>query len=167
MAPLHKGKHGGPPHDHAKNRAYNTPENAMRAVATCRACLKNLIAGKAWSDRAPHGEYEIKGVLMLEDKAVSLLHFSPEDGSLLPKGLHAMSGGKSDVLGVVQARLKKIPQEISVLEGAEFREPESCWAVPIAHQGRIVGHLKVSADSNSILADRKATDELEELDEGP
>jgi len=104
---------------------------------------------------------------MFEDKAVSLLHFSPEDGSLLPKGLHALSAGKSDVLAIVEAKLRQIPKEISVLDGAEFREPESCWAVPIAHQGRIVGHLKVSADSNTILPDRKATDELEELEECP
>src|SRR5271170_2697767 len=164
MAPKepHEKGHPKPPHDHVKNRAYNTPENAMRAVATCRACLRALLPGKAWSNRAPHGEHEIKGVLMYEGKAVSLLHFSPEDGSLLPKGLHALSLGKSDALPIVEARLKQIPQEISVLDGAEFREPESCWAVPIAHQGRIVGHLKVSADSNRILPDRKATDELDE-----
>ena len=96
---------------------------------------------------------------MLDESAVVVLHFSPEDGSILPKGLDGLSEGKPDIISLVEARLKDIPQQISGLDGAEFREPESCWAVPVAHQGRIVGHLKVSSDGTRILEDKKATDE--------
>jgi hypothetical protein len=95
---------------------------------------------------------------MLDDSAVIVLHFSPEDGSILPKGLRALSEGKPDSISLVEGRLKDIPQQITVLDGAEFREPESCWAVPVAHQGRIVGHMKVSSDGKYILPDKKAMD---------
>jgi len=163
MTPGPHEKHKGP-HDHAAARAHNTPENAMRSVETCRSCLSALVPGRIWTHRAPHGEFEIKGSLMLDDKAVAILHFSPEDGSLLPKGLHALSEGKSGMLAVVEAKLKNVAQELTVLGGAEFREPESCWAVPLAHQGRIVGHMKVSADGNSMIADKKGTDEMSRLE---
>jgi len=153
------------PHDHAAGRALNTRENATKAVATSRACISALLPGRVWSHRAPRGEFEIKACLMLDDKPVTVLHFNPEDGSLLPKGLHALSAGKEEVVATVEARLKSIPQEINVLDGAEFREPEFCWAVPLAHQGRIVGHIKVSADGANVVADKKTVDDLARLEE--
>lgn len=164
----HKGPHEEkhkPEHDHAAGRAFNTPENATKAVATGRACINKLLPGRVWNHRAPRGEFEIKACLMLADKPVSVLHFSPEDGSLLPKGLHALTAGKEDAVPKVEARLKTISEELSVLDGAEFREPEFCWAIPVAHQGRIVGHIKVSADGCEVVADRKTVDELAKLRE--
>jgi hypothetical protein len=59
--------------------------------------------------------------------------------------------------------LKDAAQQLTVLDGAEFREPESCWAVPIAHQGRIVAHVKISSDGTRILPDKKAAEELGEV----
>jgi hypothetical protein len=156
-----------PPHKHRdddvrdrEGRIFNTPENAASAVTTGRSCIKSLAPGKVWTMRAPHGELEIKGSLVLNDSPVIVLHFNPEDGSLLPKGLHGLSEGKPEIISQVQARLSHLLQQIAVLEGAEFREPESCWAIPVAHQGRIVGHLKVSSDGSTILPDRKAAEEL-------
>src|SRR5271156_4133571 len=77
-----------PPNDREDRRRLNTPENATRAVATSRACINCLVPGRVWRHRAPHREVEIKASLMLDDSAVIVLHFSPEDGSILPKGLH-------------------------------------------------------------------------------
>jgi len=156
--PPHK-HHEHPPHDRELRRALNTPENASKAVATSSASVNRLVSGRVWRHRAPHGELEIKGSLMLDDSAVVILHFSPEDGSILPKGLHGLSEGKPNIIALVETRLKHISRELKVLDGAEFREPESCWAVPLAHQGRIVGHLKVSSDGNRILPDNKAMEE--------
>ena len=153
------------PPDRAAGRAFNTPENATKAVATSRISLSNLVPGKVWNHIAPRGEFEIKACLMLADKPVSALHFSPEDGSLLPKGLHALSAGKEDVVPIVEKKLKTILEELSILEGAEFREPEFCWAIPLAHQGRIVGHIKISADGSEVVSDKKTLDELEKLKE--
>ncbi len=39
--------------------------------------------------------------------------------------------------------LSGLGERLTVLEGAEFREPESCWAVPVVCEGRIVAHLKI------------------------
>jgi hypothetical protein len=156
----HEKKEHEAKHNRMLGRAFNTPANAMQSVATGRACISSLTPGKVWTKRGPHGEFELKGSLMLNDAAVIVLHFNPEDGGLLPKGLHAMSEGKPDAVSMVTALLAKIPGEISVLEGAEFREPESTWAVPVAHKGRIVGHLHVSSDGAAVLPDRKAAEEL-------
>ncbi len=159
----HEANNG--PDDRSTGRAFNTPENATKAVATGRACISALVPGRVWNHRAPRGEFELKGSLMLDNKPVAILHFNPEDGSVLPRGLHALSAGNDDALLRVADRLKTIPQELTALDGAEFREPEFCWAIPLAHQGRIVGHIKVSADGEKVVADKKAVDELIKLGE--
>jgi hypothetical protein len=119
-----------------------------------------LVGGRVWRHRTPRGANEIKGSLTLDDSPVVVLHFSPEDGSVLPKGLHGLTEGRPEIIALIETRLQEIPQQLTVLDGAEFREPESCWAVPVAHQGRIVGHLKVSSDGTNILPDKKAAEEL-------
>lgn len=172
--PHDRGVHDGGPHDRVydtvhgtvSRRAFNTPENALKAVATSRACINSLAAGRVWKHRGPHGEIEIKGALTLDNAAVVVLHFSPEDGSLLPKGLHGISEGRPEVIALIEKRLNELPQRITVLDGAEFREPESCWAVPVAHEGRIVAHLKVSSDGTTIVPDKKAAQELNSTDKG-
>jgi hypothetical protein len=163
MTPPPHDKGHKPPHDPAIARAYNTAEHAMRAVETSRSCIGTLKPGKVWTHRGKHNEFEIKGCLELNNQPVAMFRFNPADGSLMPKGLHALSAGTKETLIVVQNRLTHIPQEITVLEGAEFREPEFCWAVPLAVQGRIVGHLKVSADGTSVLPDKKAMEEIAAL----
>jgi hypothetical protein len=147
-------------HDREVRRAMNTPENANKAIETSRASINRLVSGRVWRHKTPHGDVEIKGSLLLDDSPVIVLHFSTEDATILPKGLRALTEGKANIISLVEARLKEIPQQITILDGAEFREPESCWAVPVVHQGRIVGHLKVSSDGDRILPDRKAVDEL-------
>jgi hypothetical protein len=151
--------------DHIKmetDTAFNTPENALKAIETCRACIVSLAPGPVWRHTAPRGEFEIKGCLTQNEQPVTVFNFSPVDGSILPKGLRALSGGKLDVMPKVVDSLSSMANQLRVLEGAEFREPEFCWAVPIAHQGRMVGHIKVSADGTTIMPDRKAIDELVE-----
>lgn len=140
-------------------RACNTPENAIAAVTTGRTSLSQVKAGRVWTKCAPKGDYEIKGCLLLDGEPVVVLHFSPEDGSLLPKGLHALSAGRPEVSELVEKQLEMIVSEVTVLDGAEFREPEFCWVVPVAHKGRIVAHLRVTADGTSVIADKKAKDE--------
>lgn len=92
-----------------------------------------------------------------------MLRFSPADGSLLPKGLHGLNKSTPETVALVEQRLREIALELVVLDGAEFREPEFCWSLPIAHQGRIVADIKVSADGKTIVPNRKAAEELELL----
>jgi len=164
VEPPHEKKNG--PHDRENRPAFNTLANALKALETSRMCLKTLMPGKVWRHRGPHGETEMKASLTLDNVAVVVLHFSLEDGSLLPKGLHGISEGKPGVVSLIETRLKEIPQKLIVLEGAEFREPESCWAVPLAHEGRIVGHLKVSSDGTTILPDKRAAEDLDRAEHG-
>ena len=148
--------------DHKDKSAVNsnTGENAMLAAQTARENLAKVTAGKVWKHTAPRGEREIKGSFELNDQLLFMLRFSPADGSLLPVGLHGLNQGTAETMAIVQERLKQLCSELVVLDGAEFREPECCWAIPIAHQGRIVAHIKVSADGASVIPDYKAADEL-------
>ena len=150
----------GKPHKHPEHHktesdhAFNTPENATTAISTCRSSLVHFTAGRVWRHIHPHGELEIKGTLKLGECEVLMLRFNPEDGSILPKGLHALTEGRKDVIPQIELRLIDICSDLSVLDGAEFREPESCWAIPVAFKGRIVAHLKVSADGSRILPEK-------------
>ncbi|PZM86274.1 MAG: hypothetical protein DKT66_02440 [Candidatus Melainabacteria bacterium] len=159
--PLHEN-HKSP--DKESRRALNTPENALKAVAAGRECISALEPGKVWRHRAPHG-IEIKASLTLDGAPVVIIHFSPDDGSVLPKGLHGFTEGTSEVIATIKKGLKEMPARITVLEGAEFREPEFCWAVPLVVDGRIVSHLKVSSDGSRVLADKKAIEESQKAAE--
>jgi hypothetical protein len=142
------------------NRALNTQENAVKAIATARSHVGQLQAGQLWNHQAPRGELEIKGALLLDDIPVAGVRFSPDNGSVLPKGLHPIGGHNPAALAEAQRHLAQIASNLSVLEGAEFREPESCWAVPLAYAGRIIADLKISADGSTIVPDRKIQEEL-------
>ncbi len=161
MTPVHKGPHNEKP---SIGRIFNTSENAQKAILASKNCLASLKPGKVWRHHGPHGEMEIKGSLLLGDIPVAVLHFSPDDGSLLPKGLHGFSKGKEEIIDIVQKKLNEIAPQLSVLDGAEFREPESCWAVPLTNTGRIVGHLKVAADGSQILTEKKVADEIRHIE---
>lgn len=152
-------KHPAKPNS-SMGRAFNTSENAIRAAATAKAALPTFQPGRVWNHTAPKGESEIKGALNHNQEPVIMLRFSPVDGSLLPKGLHGLNQSTPETIAIVEKKLKEIAVALVVLDGAEFREPECCWALPIAHQGRIVAHLKVSADGTTIQPDRKALEEL-------
>ncbi|MBS1999668.1 MAG: hypothetical protein JSS86_25270 [Cyanobacteria bacterium SZAS LIN-2] len=147
------------PEERAAQRAFNTPDNAIKALASARESIRFLKPGKVWMKKSPRGEFEIKGSLMLEEFAALALHFNPEDGSVLPKGLHGLTEARPEIPDLVQAQLHAVAAELEVLDGAEFREPESCWAVPVAYRNRIVGHIKISADGSDVLADKKAMEE--------
>lgn len=146
-----------PEKPHGNQHALNTAEHAQLAVATGRSCLSQLLPGRVWNHVAPRGEQEIKGSLLLDGAPVVVLNFSA-DGSVLPRGLHAIGAATPETVSTIEKRLREIPARLSVLEGAEFREPESCWAIPLAHEGRIVAHLKVSSDGSRILPDKKAAE---------
>lgn len=144
-------------------RALNTQENAGKAIATAQAHVSRLTPGRVWNHRAPRGELEIKGALLLDGMPVAAVRFSPDNGTILPKGLHPvqlMTENNPTVLGEVENHLAEIASHLNVLEGAEFREPESCWAVPLAYAGRIVADLRISGDSTMVVPDRKVQDEL-------
>lgn len=153
-----------PPHKKpgtTPSQAFNTMKNAAKAIDTACDALPELKPGQIWKHEAPHG-IEIKGSLKKGNIHVAVIHFNGEDASVLPRGLHGLSEGRPEIFKLIEDKLKKLPQQMKVLEGAEFREPEECWAIPIALEGRIVSHLKVSADGGILLEDKKIAKELKE-----
>lgn len=141
-------------------RALNTEDNAEKAFRTAGDAIAQLTAGIVWTHTSPRGEPEIKGALLYEGKPAVVLHFSTEDGSILPRGLHSYSQPGAELIAQVKDNLPGFPSKLTVLEGAEFREPEYCWALPVAFKGRIVGHIKVSAQGDGIVPDKKAQEEM-------
>ncbi len=141
-------------------RALNTEENAEKAFRTAGDALAALTAGKVWTHTSPHGEPEIKGALLHDGKPAVILHFSTEDGNILPRGLHSYSQASPELVSQVKESLAEYSSKLTVLEGAEFREPEFCWALPVAYKGRIVAHIKVSAQGDGIVPDKKAQEEM-------
>jgi len=152
-----------PPHKKpgsSESKAFNTMENASKAIDTARNALIKLTPGQVWKHEAPHGT-ELKGSLMQGELHVLMIHFNGEDASVLPKGLHGLSEGNPEIKKQIESKLIELPSHLKVLEGAEFREPEECWAIPIALDGRIVSHLKVSANGREVVADKKIAKELQ------
>lgn len=139
---------------------FNRAECCLAAIALVRDCLGSFEPGAIWNHRAPRGEFEVKGAFNLKDEPVAVLHFNPLDGSVLPRGVHALVEGTPEAHALIRSKMNDLVAGLSVLEGAEFREPESCWAVPLAQGGRIVAHVKVQGDGSRIIGDKRAMEEI-------
>lgn len=138
----------------------NTEENAVRAIATAQAAVSDLEAGTVFLKREPRGELIVKGVLTLNGMPVAALRFNPASGALMPKGLHPMPCDAPDTLEKFRDELRILAKSVMVMPGAEFREPEFCWAVPLVHCGRIVADIKISGSGERVIEDRKLVEEL-------
>ncbi len=134
--------------------------NATLAVATAKKAKEFLTAGKIWTMTGPRGETDIKAAITYEGIAVAVLHFNPTDGSLLPLGFHPLTSGATVKLETIKSSLPGIIRSLEVLNGAEYREPESVWVVPLAYKGMIVAHLKVYVDGIHIVPDYPANQEM-------
>ena len=51
----------------------------------------------------------------------------------------------------VKREFSSVVGTLRVLNGAEYREREAVWAIPIASRGAIVAHLKVSRDGTRVM----------------
>lgn len=135
-----------------------SPETAERAIETVKSALPFLTLGTPIVHRTPHGLHVDVPVMYLSF-AVDRLHYNPETGSPLPKGLPGAYSCEIDP-AEVRDKAGEILKELRVLEAAEFREPENCWVVPVAWKSFIVLHVRVSADGNEIVPDYGLTEEV-------
>ena len=138
----------------------NLPGNAVTAVATARKMKAYLTPGNVWIMTAPRGEVEVKAAIIYDGMAVAVLHFNPQDGALLPLGIHPRAFGVNPPLETIKRTLPSIMGDLEVLNGAEYREPESAWIIPLAYKGMIVAHLKIYADGIHVVPDYPANQEL-------
>ncbi len=138
----------------------NLPGNAVTAVATARKAKAYLTPGNVWIMTAPRGEVEVKAAIIYDGTAVAVLRFNPQDGALLPLGIHPRVFGVTPPLETIKRTLPSIVGGLEVLNGAEYREPENAWIVPLAYKSMIVAHLKIYADGIHIVPDYPANQEM-------
>jgi hypothetical protein len=135
-------------------------QGAARAVRTVWGARGAFVPGPVWTVRAPRGEVELKGAILAGGLVLADVRLSPVDGEVLPRGYRV----RSDRLQVSEERaqhgLAEAVRGLVVLGGAEYREPEAAWAVPLTYGNRIVAHVKVSADGGTLLQDHRVADEV-------
>jgi len=134
---------------------------ASMAVATARKVKTYLTPGRVWTMTAPRGEVEVKAGLIYEGRVVGIIHFSPSSGTVLPLGIPSSMFGRNVSLEEIKRLLPEIVQGLEVLNGAEYRDPENAWIVPLAYKGMIVSHLKIYADGIHIIPDYPAEQEMQ------
>ncbi len=90
--------------------------------------------------------------------AIDRMHFNPQIGEPLPKGLAGHFG--SIECPEVEKRAAEILREMRIIDACEFREPEDCWVVPVAWKSFIVLHVRVSRDGKELIPDYPLTEEV-------
>ncbi|WDN88001.1 hypothetical protein BuS5_00969 [Desulfosarcina sp. BuS5] len=136
--------------------------NASLAVATAQKAKAYLSAGKVWSMTGLRGEVEVKAAIVYDGTAVAVLHFNPSSGSILPLGIHVVETGVSpQIIENIKRNIATIVSSLKILNGAEYRAPESAWYIPLASKNMIVAHLKIYTNGIHIIPDYPANQEMQ------
>ena len=128
-------------------------QKAPLAIQTASSAKALLTVGPAWLARAPGGELVYKVALLYRNVAVAALEFDPVSGEVLPKGYHPRTFETRLSPEKIRSLATQILPRLEVLKGAEFREPEACWVVPLGVEGRLVAKIKVYYDGIHVLPD--------------
>ncbi|RLB05340.1 MAG: hypothetical protein DRG83_02875 [Deltaproteobacteria bacterium] len=134
--------------------------NATLAIKTARNTRKYFTSWKLWKHRGPAGEVVIKAAVIYRRVAVACMDFDPLTGDVLPKGYHPINYEARLSLDDIRKELPAIIANLKVLDGAEFRDKERCWIVPLAYEGKIVAHVKVYHDGIHIVPDYPVDQEM-------
>lgn len=136
------------------------PDNVLKVIETAKAARNYFAPGKVWMMRAPAGEIEIKAAIVYQGVAVGALKFNPVDGTVLPLGYNPRIFNPTVSLDVIKQKIGSIISNLKVLDGAEYREPEGSWVVPLTYNEKIVAQVKVYYDGVHIVPDYLATQEM-------
>ncbi len=139
---------GSPPRE---SRVLNN-EDAKRAIELVRQAIPFFRAGEPLL-RADHVDVPV----MYMDFAIDCIHYDPRTRNPAPKG--APPHGAMEYEDA-RDRIDEVIGDSEVLDGAEFREPEDCWVVPVAWEGFIIFHVRVSADGSELIPDYHLTEEV-------
>ncbi|RLB79422.1 MAG: hypothetical protein DRH24_12630 [Deltaproteobacteria bacterium] len=134
--------------------------NLPQAVVTTEKLNRLLAPGKIWFMRTPAGESEIKGGLLYQGVVVTVLHFNPLDGSVLPLGINPHEYRSNVQIQSIKSSLSSVIGKLTVLPAAEFIEPEACWSFPVAMDSKIVARLKVYYDGIHVIQNYAANQEM-------
>ncbi len=150
-----------PPPPPPPRRLEALPNTLEKALETAKVVVAHFQPGRIWQMRAPAGEIELKGGLVYQNTVVAVVRFSPVDGSVLPMGYNPWTTQTGVDLTKLHQYFSEVVPKIRVLEGAEFREPELCWAFPLVYEGKIVGHIKIYYDGIHVVPDYPAQQEMQ------
>ncbi len=135
-------------------------EAAQRAVDSAGRAVRFLKAGRIWFRRGPVGDLVARAAMFYRGRCVAVLEFDPATGRPLPVGNRPFRFERGKGAAEIATRLSRVVSGLVALKGAEYRERESLWAVPLAYRGAIVSHLNVSADGKRIVPDYPAEQEM-------
>ncbi len=133
-------------------------EDAERAIETAREVLHLLTAGPALVRGGPDG-WHVDIPVMYQGYALDRIHLDTDKMEPSPKGRPARSSREVDP-SEIKGRAEEIVSELRVLDAAEYREPERCWAVPLAWGPYLVAHVKISSDGREVVPDYGLTEEV-------
>jgi len=133
--------------------------SAVRAIEAVKEILPLITAGSPIIRRGPAGEVHIDVPIMYMGFALDRVHYDPYLRSPSPKGRPVSAIGVDIDPNAAREIVERAIHESTVLEGAEFREPEAAWVVPVAWNHLIIAHIKVSMDGSEIVPDYALTEE--------
>ncbi len=137
-------------------------ENLGKALNTAKILTDYLKPGNVWMIRGPKGNAEIKGAIMYRGQAIGCIRLDPVTGHPLPKGYHkrVFTQTQRVDMNLISERFREIFSELTILNGAEYAEPEASWMIPLTWQGRIVGFVKIYYDGVHVVPDEKTQEEM-------
>lgn len=128
------------------------PEEAEKAIELVKQALPFFRAGEP----IVHPDHVDVPVLYL-DFAIDRVHYDPRTGNPSPKGAQSHTNPSPEG---AKERVDEALKEAKTLPGAEFREAEECWVVPVAWKSFIILHVRVSADGSELIPDYHLTEEV-------
>ncbi len=134
--------------------------NLQKVLTTSTEIKPYLRPGKIWATKTPNGEIDLKAAIMYDNYVIATIHFNPCTGQILPEGYNAHCFNLNTTSDQIQNSLNSLIRHITILNAAEYREPESSWAVPITYQGMIIAHIKIYYTGEAIVPDYPAQQEL-------
>ncbi len=137
-----------------------TPEKIQQVLSTVKEVRQYLKSGKIWLLKGPGGELEIKGGIMYQGAVVSVIEFSAVNGSVLPAEYRPVVYQENVSLETIRDQFDKIVNNMQILEGVWFSQPEACWIVPIAYRGEVIASLKIYYDGIHVIPDYNASREM-------
>ncbi len=148
-----------PPARGSKYRSIDL-SNAGKAVETVRASIPYLTPA-VMVRVGPAGDLCVEAALLYGGLALDKVHYDIILDSPSPKGRPAcvFEQVKPDINHIKEV-MEGVLRGAQAVEAAEFREPESCWAVPIAWKNLIIAYVKVSEDGSELVYDLGITDEV-------
>jgi len=137
-----------------------TPEKIQQVLSTVKEVKQYLKTGKIWLMKGPGGELEIRGGIMYQGAVVSVIEFSPANGSVLPVDYRPVVYQENVSLETIRDHFEGIVNNMQILEGVWFSQAEACWIIPVAYQGVVIATLKIYYDGIHVIPDYNSSREM-------